>query len=589
MVTPLSGTKDSSPTDDSPKPSTPAGSTSKKRKRTPKKKTPSVSASTTGNESLPGNTVEATTTVATTLKVSQAPVNILVLDNGGDIIKYGWHRAGERPDTDALSQVKHIPNVTARLQQQWTVLAGDQLTQVNQNQLVGVTRSTERGVIVNMGNQIQVWKRLLDLSNVTIPLHTETAKAFGWKKAVGTSKKAKSILEANSEQPKDTIPATTCAVLIALPPFYPRAVLDQIASVWFEDFGFSHVGFCNAQLCARQPSPYGTCCVVDLGWSATHIVPTFMKQALVDAIRTMPVAGRHLINMWKYFVSYRQWNLMDQEWILREVLHQTGYVSLKFEEELKLARKLPPGIRPYDREFVLPDFNKTFEPYAQLPPALKREQSKVQTKDDDDDEEDEDENDEDFDEKDAVEEDVDEDEDEDGGSGSDDEERPEEKRRRLLREREAEERRRREMEEQQQVLQLSVERFTVPETLFRPTDAGLPSEWPGLPRAIVQSIEAAPKDFQAALYRSIYLVGGLSVLPGLEERLYRELRIIAPCEFDVDITMSKNPVDQAWLGALRVSQTESLHVWSVSRDVWASAARGELWANMELTKGGHLI
>jgi hypothetical protein len=55
------------------------------------------------------------------------PAHILVIDNGGDTIKFGWN-------TD--SSPKNIPNVTARLQQQWTVLAGDQLSQIqNPNQL----------------------------------------------------------------------------------------------------------------------------------------------------------------------------------------------------------------------------------------------------------------------------------------------------------------------------------------------------------------------------------------------------------------------------------------------------------------------
>lgn len=214
----------------------------------------------------------------------QPPSQTLIIDNGGDTLKYGW--ATDR-------EPRRLPNVTARLQQQWTVLAGDQLSAIqNPNQLIGVTRSTERGVIVNLGNQIQVWKRMLDLLGVAIPLTTDTAQAFGWKQVRG------SATETNKAEKAKT-PASICAVLLTVPPHCPRTIIDQIKLIWREDFGFLHVGVCTAQVAAthaRPTPPIATACIVDVGWSACTIVPTYRHKVVdIQAIRRLPLGGRHLM------------------------------------------------------------------------------------------------------------------------------------------------------------------------------------------------------------------------------------------------------------------------------------------------------
>jgi actin-related protein 6 len=513
------------------------------------------------------------------------PAHILVIDNGGDTIKFGWN-------TD--SSPKHIPNVTARLQQQWTVLAGDQLSQIqNPNQLICVTRSMERGMIVNLGNQVQVWKRLLDLLGVSIPIHSETAQAFGWKAPPRATDANKNK---TADLPPKTISAQNCAVLLTVPPHCPRSILDQILQVWLQDFGFSHVGFCVASACAAAEhahADYQTCCLVDLGWSATQIVPTYRSRIIGSgtAIRRLPVAGRHLINMWKYFVSYRQWNLMDQEWILRNVLHETAYCSMQFEDDMRLAQRLPAGRRPYDREYVLPDQQNKFQGSVRLPLALQK-QADGENEEEEEEENSDDDSDVDEQEMKEAEDEEDGDDEKDGEAeerNSDDEESPAEIRRRLLKRREEEQRRRRELEEEQQVLNVTVERFSIPETLFRPSDVGLPSEIAGLPAAIVQSIEACPEPFQAALYQSIHLVGGLSQLPNLKDRLQRELRALAPCQYEVVITASDSPIDEAWKGARMLTNQGSHTDWSVGvGDSDALVKRGE-WKRLLVASGGHLV
>lgn len=550
-------------------------SPTKKRKRTIKKKDP----------------IPSTATVTVPAAV-EPPLRTLVIDNGGDTIKYGW-------STD--DSPRCLPNVTARLQQQWTVLVGDQLGQItNPTQLIGVTRTTERGVIVNMGNQIQVWKRLLDLMGIAFPLNTPTAQAFGWKLQTGPRNNNNSTSEESAGGNK--LPSSSCAVLIALPPFCPRTVLDQIVTIWMEDFQFGHVGFCVSPLCAARLHPtFQTCCVVDLGWSHTNIVPVFQHRAVdKSAIRRMPIGARHLINIWKYHASYRQWNLMDQEWILRQALEEAGFISLQFKQDMRLAQRIPGGRRPFDREFVLPDFQDTFEGQIRLPPILQREaelktMGKLVEEDDDDADDSEDEDFREEDVEDDKDEDFDENLEQDCGNVSPEEEDDEEEetleqvKARLLVQRQEEERRRRELESQQQVLNISVERFAIPETLFRPSDVGLPAEWANLPESIYQSIEACPEIYRPALYRSIRLVGGLSRLKNLKERLEQELRCLVGCKYEIRIEASETPVIDAWVGSRQLCSRDLFQKWSISRTEWEMASKKGAWVRLLSCSGGEIV
>jgi actin-related protein len=526
------------------------------------------------------------------VRATLAPTHILIIDNGGDTLKYGW-ATDENPTL--------MPNMTARMPYQLTVLVGDELQKVqNPNSLIGVTRSTERGIITNLGNQTQVWKRLLDHLGVIISLHSEAASSLGWK-----------VSKTTVPAPPKTIPAPAIAVLLLLPPHCPRLVCDQILNVWLDDFGVGHVGLGVSSVCAAKPHPtYQTSCVVDLGWSQSLIVPTFQSKPILDGktattIKRVPIGGRHLTNMFKYYMSYRQYNMMDQEVLLRHVLEKLGYLSLQVDEDLELARTLPSGRRHYDRDYVLPDYQTTFAGSVRVPLSLIRQQElekkeQAEEEDDDDDDEDDsdvktdDEEDDEDDDNDDVEGD---DENGNGGDenenkdsdGDDEEETPEQARVRIRKERAEAERRKRDEDEEEQVLRVSVERFTIPEVLFRPFDAGLTPDLVGLSHAIVQSIQACPKPYQPALYQSIHVTGGLSQLPNLKTRLEREIRTLIPNEYILDIQMSESPIQQAWLGAREWTKQSPHTQWSISREEWEAASKRKAYSRLLLLNGGTFV
>ena len=543
--------------------------------------------------------------------VPPPPSSILIIDNGGDTIKYGW-------STDSKPRV--LPNVTARLLHQITVLVGDELERFqNPNSIIGRTRSTERGVINNLGNQTQVWKRMLDLLGVAIPPNSEAAKSFGWK--VTSTKKKTTITTTttmSSGGPSKTIPAHTIAVVLLLPPHCPRLLLDQLLYLWLEDFGVSRVGFGVSTVCAAKEHPkWHSSCTIDLGWSSSLVVPTFRKQPIQgSAIRRLPIGGRHMINILKYYMSYRQYNLMDQEPILRDVFEKLAYCSLDFRNDMKVARYTPSGRRSYDRDYVLPDYQTSHQGQVRLPYALQKfmEQEAKRASgdgadDDIDDEEDDDEEDEDFvaadengannnsngdggDDNDKADGGIDENDDDGGGENGDDEEEEteEEARKRILKQRAEEERRRREQEEDEQILRVSVERFTVPEVLFRPKDVGLQQDLVGLAEAIVQAVGACPKAYHPALYRSLYITGGLSRLPNLKVRLEEELRTLVPSEYKLgEIQVAEAPLEEAWLGAKASFDKTKFQQWSIGREEWIAAGKRKAYTKLLLSSGGSYV
>jgi len=79
------------------------------------------------------------------------------------------------------------------------------------------------------------------------------------------------------------------------------------------------------------------------------------------------------------------------------------------------------------------------------------------------------------------------------------------------------------------------ERFTIPEILFHPNDIGIPQM--GISEAIVLSINLCPEETRSHLYNNIIVTGGNGCFPGFEERLTKEVRALAPDEFDVSVTV----------------------------------------------------
>ncbi|KAK2142530.1 hypothetical protein LSH36_942g01043 [Paralvinella palmiformis] len=104
----------------------------------------------------------------------------------------------------------------------------------------------------------------------------------------------------------------------------------------------------------------------------------------------------------------------------------------------------------------------------------------------------------------------------------------------------------------EQIIRLNNERFSVPEVLFHPSDIGIQEM--GLAETVVHSISCTPEEMHPHLYNNIVVTGGNGLLPGFKERLYNDVRAMAPCELDVRVTCSDNPVNYPWQGGVLMSE-----------------------------------
>lgn len=88
---------------------------------------------------------------------------------------------------------------------------------------------------------------------------------------------------------------------------------------------------------------------------------------------------------------------------------------------------------------------------------------------------------------------------------------------------------------EQQTLRLNNERFAIPEILFNPSDVGIKQM--GIPEAIMDSIKAHEEETWPHLLLNVIITGGNAKFPGFRDRLYKELRSLAPEDFAINVIM----------------------------------------------------
>ena len=97
---------------------------------------------------------------------------------------------------------------------------------------------------------------------------------------------------------------------------------------------------------------------------------------------------------------------------------------------------------------------------------------------------------------------------------------------------------------------LGVERFRCPEILFHPNLVGI--DQAGLDEMTGVTIRRLPsKDerLEDRLTSSIFMTGGCSLFPGINERLEAGIRMLRPCGSPIKVVRALDPVLDAWRGA----------------------------------------
>ncbi|KAM6217810.1 actin-related protein T2 [Rhynchocyon petersi] len=104
-----------------------------------------------------------------------------------------------------------------------------------------------------------------------------------------------------------------------------------------------------------------------------------------------------------------------------------------------------------------------------------------------------------------------------------------------------------------------------PEALFVPDQLGVHS--PGLPKMVYSSIMKCDPDIQKTLFGEIVFSGGSTLLPGLDDRLLRELEQLASKGTPIKITAPPDRWFSTWIGASIVTSLSSFkQMWVTMAD-----------------------
>ncbi|KAF7353975.1 Actin-like protein ARP6 [Mycena venus] len=98
--------------------------------------------------------------------------------------------------------------------------------------------------------------------------------------------------------------------------------------------------------------------IVDSGFSFTHVVPLMEGKVVWSAVKRLDVGGKLLTNQLKELVSFRQWNMMDETYIMNHVKETCCFVTQDFQKDIETCRSNPKK-NPIVQEYLLPDLTKS--------------------------------------------------------------------------------------------------------------------------------------------------------------------------------------------------------------------------------------
>jgi actin-related protein 6 len=436
----------------------------------------------------------------TELKLQPLPKKTIIIDNGAYTIKAGYVPTSSPPlknEDEWLSACSIIPNALAKTRANRVFIGNHLSTHISDWNEVSFRRPVEKGYIVNWEAQKEIWEhsffdektsrynkdlRITDPEETTLLL-TEAPNALpslqknadeiimeewgfgGYLRYVGEWSMAIFDLSTNDLRfspspyvfPLFAFPA---CVAIHLLTCYVTMYLGPALNAWNDIHTI--FGDQSAQTSDSTATPVECLLVVDSGYSHTTITPVYMGRPLQRAIRRLELGGKHLTNYIKEIVSMRQYNMVDETYIINDVKEAVCYVSSDFTNDMERTWKGNRGrgsTADIVVEYVLPDpasnkkgFVRPHDPLL----GAKKKKSLL------------------------------------SGSGTE--------------------------TASDDFLVLGNERFTVPEILFSPGDIGMKQA--GIPEAILQSLSVLPTGLHPVFLANILVVGGNALLPGFVERLY---------------------------------------------------------------------
>ncbi|KAJ8925243.1 hypothetical protein NQ315_001430 [Exocentrus adspersus] len=172
---------------------------------------------------------------------------------------------------------------------------------------------------------------------------------------------------------KNVCPINDNPVIVTQPLFNFKSIQDCMDEIFFEEYEVNSMFRLNPTDLARlkyaeelKLKDDVPCVIVDSGFSFTHVIPYINGNKYLNGIRRLNVGGKLLTNHLKDIISYRQYNVMEETYVINQVKEDTCYVAENVKEELKIAAKTG-SANHIVRNYVLPDFNNIRRGYIQDP------------------------------------------------------------------------------------------------------------------------------------------------------------------------------------------------------------------------------
>jgi actin-related protein len=116
-----------------------------------------------------------------------------------------------------------------------------------------------------------------------------------------------------------------------------------------------------------------------------------------------------------------------------------------------------------------------------------------------------------------------------------------------------------------EVINIGNERFRCPELLFQPSFVG--KEAYGIQDATYNSIMQCDMDIRTALYTNIVLSGGNTMLPGISDRLKKEITALAPSTTEVNVVAPPERKYSVWIGGSVLASLQSFQkMWITKKE-----------------------
>ncbi|KAI7729493.1 hypothetical protein M8C21_024493 [Ambrosia artemisiifolia] len=117
-----------------------------------------------------------------------------------------------------------------------------------------------------------------------------------------------------------------------------------------------------------------------------------------------------------------------------------------------------------------------------------------------------------------------------------------------------------------EVMTIGAERFHCSEVLFRPSLIGM--EEAGIHEMTYKSIMKSNVDIRKELYQNIVLTGGSSMLPGLADRMRKEIKALAPSGIKIQVIVPPERKYSAWIGGSIIACLSTFQQEWITRDAY---------------------